>query len=193
MHEHSHAPHGEDTRRNAVTKLLAIAIGAIVTVVPFVPALGVFLDPLLRGRLGKSRSVGPTGAAVDANGFIKVANLAQLDGGQPVRVPVVADLQDYWNRFPNTSIGSVYLTQTEGKVECFNARCPHLGCTVSYRPAEGIYLCPCHDSSFKPDGSRNNEIPPRNLDTLDVEVRNDTEVWVKFQNFRVGVHDKTVV
>lgn len=187
------APHGSppegEPRRNFATKVLAVLIGAIVTVVPFVPALGILFDPLLR----KKRSVGPTGSAVDANGFIKVGTTKQLDEGTPLLAPVVADLQNFWNRFPQTAIGAVYLTKTGDKVSCVNARCPHLGCTVNYRPSEGIYLCPCHDSSFTKAGERNNDIPPRDLDTLDVEVRNGDEVWVKFQNFRVGVHEKTVI
>jgi hypothetical protein len=31
------------------------------------------------------------------------------------------------------------------------------------------------------------------LDDLVVEIRNGTEVWVKFQNFRAGTHDKIPV
>lgn len=177
-----------EPRRNFVTKALAVLCGAIVAVTPFVPALGVFLDPLLR----KKRSVGPVGDAVDAEGYIQVGTLKQLEEGVPLLAPVVADLQNFWNRFPVTPIGAVYLTKTGDQVSCFNARCPHLGCTVNYRPSEGIYLCPCHDSSFNADGTRNNDIPPRDLDALDVQVR-EGAVWVKFQNYRVGVHDKTVV
>ena len=179
----------QEPRRNFVTKAAAILFGAIVTVVPFVPALGVFLDPLLR----KKRAVGPTGDAVDPEGFIKVGSTKQLEEGVPLLAPVVADLQNYWNRFPETPIGAVYLTKTGEKVSAFNARCPHLGCTVNFRPGEDIYLCPCHDSTFNTDGSRNNDIPPRDLDSLEVQVRDGGEVWVKFENFRVGVHEKTVV
>lgn len=189
---HSH-PVVTEPRRDFGRKLLAFLIGGIITVVPFVPALGVFLDPLLRPLLGKRRAVGPTGSAVDADGFIQVGTMSQLEDGAPLQLPVVADLQNFWNRFPKTPIGSVYVTRQGEQVSCFNARCPHLGCTVNYRPSERLYLCPCHDSSFNADGSRNNDIPPRDLDTLDVQVRNDHEIWVKFQNFRVGVHDKTPV
>lgn len=193
--KHTQQPYPADSepRRDFLTRALAVVVGAIVTVVPFVPALGVFLDPILRPMLKKKRSVGPTGAAVDAKGFIKVASLSQLDEARPVQVPVIADLQNFWNRFPNTPIGSVYLRKQGTGVECFNARCPHLGCTVNYRASENIYLCPCHDSAFNLGGKRENEIPPRDLDSLDVEVRNGQEVWVKFENFRVGVHEKTPV
>lgn len=185
----SHSLPATEPRRDFLAKALAILFGAIITVAPFVPALGVVLDPLLRRR----RAVGATGSAVDSNGYILVASLKQIEPGPPVQAPVVADLQNYWNRFPNTAIGSVYLRRTETGVECFNARCPHLGCTVSYRNSEDIFFCPCHDSSFKVNGARNNDIPPRDLDSLPVEIRNDDEVWVQFQNYRVGVHEKTPV
>lgn len=188
MKQEIHAVTGEP-RRSFVSKVLAVLCSGLLVVLPFIPAMGVFLDPLLR----KKRSVGPTGEAVDSEGFIKVATLKQLEDGVPIQAPVVADLQNFWNRFPQTAIGAVYLTRHGDEVSCFNARCPHLGCTVNYRPDESIFLCPCHDSSFKLDGTRNNDIPPRSLDALDVQVRNGDEVWVKFQNFRVGVHDKTPV
>ncbi len=178
-----------EPRRQFATKLAAIVFGAILVVVPFVPALGILLDPLLRKR----RAVGPAGDSVDSRGFIRVARTSQLLPNQPVQIPVVADLQNFWNRYPNTSIGSVFLRKTESGVECFNARCPHLGCTVTFRTTEDVFYCPCHDSSFTPDGVRHNDIPPRDLDSLEVEIRNEDEVWVKFQNFRVGVHDKTPV
>ncbi len=189
MAHHASPSTPTEPRRDFTTKVLAVLIGAIITVVPFVPALGVLLDPLLRKR----RSVGPTGDSVDAQGFIKVGTTKQLEDGHPVLTPVVADLQNFWNRFPQTAIGAVYLTKTGEEISCFNARCPHLGCTVNFRSAEGIFHCPCHDSSFTKDGVRNNDIPPRDLDALQVEVRNEDEVWVKFENFRVGVHEKTVV
>ena len=31
---------------------------------------------------------------------------------------------------------------------------------------------------------------PRGLDELEVEIRNKSEVWVKFRNFRAGVPEK---
>jgi menaquinol-cytochrome c reductase iron-sulfur subunit len=81
----------------------------------------------------------------------------------------------------------------QGKPSCFNARCPHLGCTVNYKAAEQKYVCPCHDSAFTLDGDRNNDIPPRNMDPLEIEIRNEREVWVKFQNFRAGKEERVPI
>ena len=61
------------------------------------------------------------------------------------------------------------------------------------RPVKApVYLCPCHNSTFALDGkiSSAGSPSPRGLDELEVEIRNDSEVWVKFQNYRAGVPEK---
>ena len=42
------------------------------------------------------------------------------------------------------------------------------------------------------DGSVNDpkSPSPRGLDELGVEIRNEREVWVRFQNFRPGAHER---
>jgi menaquinol-cytochrome c reductase iron-sulfur subunit len=59
---------------------------------------------------------------------------------------------------------------------------------VEYQSEGGSFLCPCHDSKFRLDGrlADPRSPSPRGMDALLVEVRNDTEVWVKFQNFEPG-------
>lgn len=174
------------SRRGA---LLAGFIGALVGVVPFIPGVAFVLDPLLR----KKKALAGDDAASD--GFIKVTTLEAVPtDGSPRAFPVVMDLQDAWNRFPKTEVGSVFLNrEADGTLKCFNCRCPHLGCTISYADKQKLFECPCHASSFKLDGERNNLIPPRPMDTLSAEVRNGNEVFVKFENFRAGTAKKVVV
>ena len=64
---------------------------------------------------------------------------------------------------------------------------------LSNKPAEKIYFCPCHTSEFKLDGTKQNDIPPRHLDTLEIQIRNGGEVWLKFQNFRATTPEKIPV
>ena len=80
----------------------------------------------------------------------------------------------------------------DGTVRARNVACPHAGCFVEYRSGRNHYFCPCHNSSFGLDGKvQDPKSPsPRALDDLKVEIRNGGEVWVTFQNFRAGVHDK---
>ena len=91
------------------------------------------------------------------------------------------------------AIGAVYLRREKGKpVEALNVACPHAGCFVDYVAARHGYLCPCHNSTFALDGKINDpkSPSPRALDTLEVEIRGEGEIWVRFQNYRAGVSTK---
>jgi menaquinol-cytochrome c reductase iron-sulfur subunit len=129
-----------------------------------------------------------------AGQFRRVASLDMLpEDGTPQKVSIVADRTDAWNRFPNEPIGAVFLRRTGSEqVEAFNVVCPHAGCSVQYEPGKDRLFCPCHGATFDLSGKRLDETSPspRGLDALDVEIRNGTEVWVRFQNFRVGIAEK---
>jgi menaquinol-cytochrome c reductase iron-sulfur subunit len=180
--EHHPCPPAPD-RRNFLAKAAAVVIGGIVTVIPPAAGLLVFLDPLRR----KS----------ETGGAVFVANLAAIpESGEPRKFPVLATRVDAWNRTPNVPIGAVYLQRLEGnRVRALNVVCPHAGCFVDFKGTRNNFHCPCHNSSFGLDGKvLDPKSPsPRPLDSLEAEVRNGSEVWVKFQNFRAGVHEKIPV
>ncbi len=150
--------------------------------VPTIAGLCVAFDPLAR----KSEAGGP----------VRVATLNALpEDGTPVKFSVLATKTDVWNRTPNVPVGAVYLQRLkDNTVRAFNAVCPHAGCFVNFRPNEGHFHCPCHDSSFGKDGKILDPKSPsaRPLDDLSVELR-DGEIWVKFQNFRAGTREKIPV
>jgi len=177
----SHHPseHGEPlVRRAFVVEAAACLIGAITAIVPGVAAVAYVFTPLLKKKNKNSAD----------DGFRMVGTAANLKaGGAPQFFQVMGVKKDAWTTYPSTSLGAVYIRKEEdGTLTCLNARCTHLGCTVQYQPQHKDFLCPCHASSFNLEGARSNEIPPRNLDPLDVEIRNNDEVWVKFQNYRAG-------
>ncbi len=171
---------GEAPRRDFFKRTLAILIGGIVTVVPAVAGLLVFLDPLRRKNKNNS-------------GAIRVASLSALpNDNRPHKFSVISSRTDAWNKFPATPIGAVYLRRTgEKQVEALNVICPHAGCFVDFVPSEKCFLCPCHNSTFALDGKINDpkSPSPRALDTLPVEIRGE-EIYVQFQNFRAGVAEK---
>ena len=39
-----------------------------------------------------------------------------------------------------------------GTFAAYSSRCPHLGCKVHWDAGEGVFLCPCHQGVFRPDG-----------------------------------------
>jgi menaquinol-cytochrome c reductase iron-sulfur subunit len=148
-----------------------------------------FFDPLFRKKK-------------DASEFKRVATLEQIPkDGTPVNVPVLADKVDAWTVEVGQPIGAVYLRR-EGEdgetVVCYNAVCPHAGCMVAYSGDQSKFLCPCHNSAFGLDGEKidlpgKSNPSPRPMDTLEVDeekVKKDGEVWIKFENFYPGKHDK---
>lgn len=192
----SGAAPSEPPRRHVLVSLLALAVGGFISLFPFAAGLFVFLDPVFKKRAA------PAGPA----GFKRLCTLDAIPAdGTPVKVALVADRVDAWTVDPNQPIGAVYLRRA-GKngaksddkavaVEAFNAICPHAGCFVAWLPEHKVYLCPCHNSAFLPDGEKTKfqgktNPSPRPLDSLPVELRNGGEVWVQFQNFYTGLHDK---
>jgi menaquinol-cytochrome c reductase iron-sulfur subunit len=193
LHSSASEPGGtEIPRRGFLYKAAAVIVGGITAIVPALAGCLFFLDPLglqLDPRRKKKTSLGGGG-----KGFIRVTTLDSLPAsGQPVRFTLIADRTDAWNTFANEPIGAVYLRKTDkGEVVAFNVACPHLGCSVDYKAAGNYFHCPCHDSSFDIDGEKKNSIPPRALDSLEIDAEKlkAGEVWVKFQNFRAGVEEK---
>ena len=170
----------EIPRRNFLKRSSAIIIGGIVAIVPAISGLLVFLDPLRRKNKNSS----------DA---IRIASLSALpNDNRPHKFSVISSRTDAWTKSPETPIGAVYLRRTgEKQVEALNVVCPHAGCFVDFVPSRTCFLCPCHNSTFALDGKINDpkSPSPRGLDTLPVEIRGE-EIFVKFQNFRAGVHEK---
>ena len=176
---HANAPTG---RRGFVKALLASVIGGILGLIPIAAGLTVFLDPLRRKSAG--------------GGLLRVTTLEALpDDGVPRKFPVLATRVDAWNKFSQSPIGAVYLRRTGNQVQAFNVVCPHAGCFVDFLQERGVYLCPCHNSTFTVAGQIGDRSSPaaRGLDSLEVEVRKGAEVWVKFQNFQAGRAEKVPV
>ncbi len=195
--DHREATPVED-RRGFFRRAAALAVGALVALVPGAASLIVFLDPLRR----RKRS----------DGFVRVAPLDVVPAdGVPRRFSILAPREDAWNRLPLHPVGAVYLRREPGSdgVLAHNAVCPHAGCFVSYQEQAGSFRCPCHDSRFARNGERIDPATcpsPRALDALTPEVREQQdpegkpllgpdgrprlEVWVRFQNFRAGTSAK---
>jgi len=125
--------------------------------------------------------------------FVRLASLEAIpQDGSPLKTPVIADRTDAWSRFPAEPIGAVFLRRSNGNVAALQVICPHAGCSINYDAAGRKYFCPCHAASFDLAGKRTDATSPspRNMDSLEVEIRNKNEVWVKFQTFGVGTAKK---
>jgi menaquinol-cytochrome c reductase iron-sulfur subunit len=165
-----------------LARFTAILAGAAAMLTPAAAGIIAFLNPLRQ----KTR----------AGEFIRVTNLDSLpEDGSPQKFPVIADRRDAWNLFPNEPIGAVYLRRTgNNKVEALQVVCPHAGCTIMLESGKDgkKFLCPCHTACFDLAGKRLDAASPspRDMDSLDAEIRENNEVWVKFQNFTPGISRK---
>lgn len=170
-------------RREFLKQGCAACLGLAAVGAPVAVGMQVLVDPLRRS--GGSEA------------FVKVTTIDSLpEDGTPVQFPVLADKRDAWTKFTQVPVGAVFL-QRQGpqKPLALSVVCPHAGCFVDYLEEQEGFLCPCHNSFFKKDGSLKDEQSPspRRLDTLDVEVRNKNEVWVRFQDFQLGITEKIPV
>lgn len=179
----SDPPPPDAARRDFLVKASTVALGGVATLPPVLGGIAFALHPLRQ----------PVGSA----GFVKVTNLEALPAdGRPRKFTVLADRVDAWNKFPRSPVGAIYLRRTGDRdIVALHSSCPHAGCFVDYRPDHNHFWCPCHNSAFALDGAIETPSSPsaRPLDTLEVEVRNDSEVWVRYQNFRMGSAEKIPV
>ena len=175
--------------RRGFIKGASCAIGAAIGVVPMAAGVRMALDPLSR-----------KGIVADAE-FVRLAEVSDLEAGVPRKFAIVEDKRDKWSRYKDVPVGAVYLLlqkieeskSGEPKVIAYNTVCPHLGCFVDYRPEQQDYFCPCHDSNFALDGTLKKGVSPRGMDSLEVELRNGSEVWVKFQRFKANASEKIAI
>jgi Rieske Fe-S protein len=172
----------EGDRRSFAVKVAAGVIGVLVAVVPLFAGAVTFFDPLFRRRASGGK-------------WVRIATLDALPKvGEVYRFPAITEREDKWSRYPEGPIGSVFVRRSAQaeKPTVFTTVCPHLGCSVDFK--EGIFKCPCHNSTWTIDGHRINpeSCPsPRDLDELEeVEIRNGNEVWVNYKRFRAGITEK---
>jgi menaquinol-cytochrome c reductase iron-sulfur subunit len=175
-------PADQKHRRGFLGQAAAIAFGALALAAPVAAGVITFLNPLRQKSQGGQ--------------FMRLASLETIpEDGSPLKVPVIADRTDAWSRFPAEPIGAVFISRVAGRsgeIEAFQVICPHAGCSINYDAAGRKYFCPCHAASFDLAGNRTDATSPspRNMDALDVEIRNKTEIWIKFQTFGVGTAKK---
>lgn len=172
------------TRRD-LHRLGTLALGGLLKLAVAVPAAAFLLSPLRK-----------TGRAAAADELENLTSLSQLQVGVPQSFGIVRDQIDAWVKYPGEPAGSVWLVrQPEGvepKVVAFTAECPHLGCAINLAADGQGFLCPCHTSAFDREGKPLNQIPPRPMDRLDVELSTDPDprVRVRFQRFRCLAEEK---
>ena len=176
-------PPASGDRREFLKSAACVALGGACVLVPLAAGVTVLLGPL--------RTAPPDGGA-----WVNLTKIEALPiGAAPRLFQVFVERTDAWTRHGRSAVGAVFLERLDDTtVRAFQAACPHLGCSVEWRKEKKHFFCPCHNSAFSHDGEISGPSPAaRGLDTLAVEIRDEGEVWVKFQTFKAGVKEKLAV
>jgi Rieske Fe-S protein len=162
-----------------VTSALMTAIGLIVAI----PAFAYFLSPLRK----KSEAEG-TGAA-----FQDAGPLADIPVGQWQLLLLETLNEDGWRK---TGVRhAIWVRRQDGgdrRIAVLSSICPHLGCPINWHPEQSQFTCPCHGGTFDAAGGHIGGPPPRAMDPLEFQVRAG-RLWVRWQDFRIGVAERVPV
>lgn len=184
-------------RRNFFVAAWSVIIGGLITVVPIGSAVWTFLDPLR-----KKKKAG-------ASEMVRVTTLEALPAnGDPELFNFTQDRVDAWNKF--SFKGSVFIRKRSPEeieklknsaaeknnevlpIQVLHPTCPHLGCAVGFDKDKAQFSCPCHNSLFLKDGTQNFQqcVSLRPMDELKAEIRNNNEIFIKYENFKGSIAEK---
>ena len=142
-------------RRAALVTILA-GIGAMASSAVAL-LLGFISNSLGRRRAHPWMRVGPA-EDLDSETFQKyVFRLESRHAWIRERTPIVVYIKDLYPDDP------VALLST----------CSHLGCSVGWHSADGLFRCPCHGGTYDEHGEVLAGPPPRPLTRLEVKIEND--------------------
>lgn len=142
------------TRRSFMTGAFFL-VNAITGTLLAIPILGYILEPLFKRRSSQWIEAG----AVDA-----------FSGGVPKPARLKYEVTDGRQRV--TKSESFWIVADSGNVIAFSSVCPHLGCTVGWKPEENHFHCPCHDGVFDAKGMVVSGPPPSPMTRMPVKLEN---------------------
>lgn len=173
-----HVPDDSKTSRRGALRALVIGGGVVGTCAIAAPTVRFVLGPA-HGGAGEGL-------------WIRTIPLDALRAAEPKRVALIADHRDAWTLEKAVELGAAWLLRTGDSVRAWSIVCPHLGCAVDRSASGPGFYCPCHDSSFDPEGRRLSGPSPRDLDSLATRI-DDGVVFVEFKRYQQGTSDKVPI
>ncbi len=111
----------------------------------------------------------------------------------PQRVQILGNRRDAWSEYQERADRRrVPGGRSRGKttVEAFNSHLPPCRLLGGFPAGARLFCLPCHTSAFDLKGKALNQVSPRDMDSLDCEIRDAGEIWVKYQDFLSGTPHK---
>ncbi|MCW5960715.1 MAG: Rieske (2Fe-2S) protein [Pyrinomonadaceae bacterium] len=81
-------------------------------------------------------------------------------------------------RYPTENDSAILVRSGDGEYYAYGQKCTHLACPVYFEKDAQRLECPCHEAGF--DVKTGNVLygpPPRPLDKIAIEVKDNGEVW----------------
>ena len=170
--------------RRAFVGYAGAAMGAFLAAFLATPVVGSFVSPALSKKA--------------AGHWKNLGAVSKFQIGKPKLERVSLIKKDGWVTDVATRL--VWVVRLgENDYVVYNAQCTHLGCIVDWsdRGMAGAlgwnFYSPCHGGVFKTDdGEVLAGPPPRPLDVLEHKVENG-DLWVNYQDFRLGIREKVPI
>ncbi len=102
--------------------------------------------------------------------WVRAGQMAGFAPGEVTTVNIRYRVKDGFYTSEKTAPIMVSRGTDSNRLEVFNSRCTHLGCTVHWDSGKKLFLCACHGGTFNPDGTVNAGPPPRPLDRVAFKV-----------------------
>jgi nitrite reductase/ring-hydroxylating ferredoxin subunit len=111
-------------------------------------------------------------AALDTR-FTETFTPAKIEGAEMLAPGTALNF-----RYPTERDTAILVRSLDGIYHAYGQKCTHLSCPVYFDRGNQRLECPCHEGAFD---VRTGDVlygpPPRSLDAVNVEVRENGEVW----------------
>lgn len=114
-------------------------------------------------------------AALEVGGASVLFIQSRAEAGRSGRVVEAGKIKSFpvgsVTEFPDA--GFFLIRAHDGGFLAVHRRCPHLGCTVDWKPGYDRFFCPCHGANFDFYGNFEGPPVPRSLDTFAVLIEDE--------------------
>jgi Rieske Fe-S protein len=138
-------------------------------------------EEVTRREFARYLVLGAGAMAVANVGLATWTQLRSINRGEPQAIVPLDEVEvggTYLFTYPAEEDPAVLLRIDDRTVVAFSQKCTHLGCVVYWDAEAELWHCPCHEGNF--DGITGDVVsgpPPRPLGRIDVEVRDDGQIW----------------